>query len=87
MKEGDIVYCKKSFELKTLVTPTTTYTRTWFIKGNYYKIYVNPKSDNFYLIDEEGDTNEVILKEYFTDHFYTKQELRKFKLEKIYERG
>lgn len=83
MKEGDKLYCKKNYEFLTANRFTIGKLRLWFIKDKMYEIHLNHKTNTPYLIDEEGDKNDVILTRYFEEYFYTEKELRKHKLEKL----
>lgn len=83
MKHGDKIYCKKTYEIKS--SEFLNITRTWFIIDKQYIIQCNKLTNEYFIIDEEGDKNYVILNEQFDKYFYTEKEYRKIKLEKIYE--
>jgi len=81
MKAGDKLYCHSDLILVN--------NRKWFAKGKYY-IIIEIEYNNFHNIiikDDEGDRNTFSQKgsvfKPYTDHFYTIQELRKVKLDKL----
>lgn len=75
MKIGDKIYCKKTYINNGHV---------WVTENKVYTIFIGSDSI-FSIIDDERDENSVILEDDFDIHFYVEKEIRKLKLEKLYE--
>lgn len=75
MRAGDKLYCKRT---------RTEDDHIWVTKNKIYTIILDYDS-NLCIVDDEKDENSVVLHEYFDIYFYTEQEHRKRKLEKINE--
>ena len=88
MKIGDILICKKPFR-----TVNGVYNSIGDIFNVAAIVSVN-KGGNLVFVKEHYGTNSWDFYDYLTtshtdylwDHFYTPQEIRKMKLEKIYEK-
>ena len=62
MKVGDIIYCKKTYKFLSYGIRMNQILRTWFIENKSYEVFFNTSSNKYYLIDEEGDENDVVMK-------------------------
>lgn len=83
MKVGDIIYCKKTYKFLSYGIRMNQILRTWFIENKSYEVFFNTSSNKYYLIDEEGDENDVVLYDRFDEYFCTNKEYRKLKLKKL----
>lgn len=81
MKAGDIICCKEDYIIKRSLSFTND--RKWFTKNKEYIVYFKVLTNRFYLIDDEGDENDVVINEKFDAFFCTKNEYRKLKINKL----
>jgi hypothetical protein len=81
MKAGDIICCKEDYIIKRSLSFTND--RKWFTKNKEYIVYFKVLTNRFYLIDDEGDENDVVINEKFDSFFCTKNEYRKLKINKL----
>ena len=80
LKVGDELLCKKVFDFFKISTD--------FLVNNYYTIKIIDKTDNSILIEKiwfslNKTSKNSLYRVCIWDHFYTPQELRKLKLEKL----
>ena len=81
MKLGNFVYCKKTY------TSIDEYgIEEWVTEGKCYKVIYDDVYNVYSIIDNDGDMNNTLtIPDILERHFYTAQEYRKFKLEKLNE--
>ncbi len=81
MREGDLLYCKKTY-----ISTSTLGKEEWITKGKSYKVVYDKEANVYSIIDNQDEINNTILYEkYMKKYFYTNQEYRKIKLQKINE--
>jgi hypothetical protein len=81
MKEGDKLYCKKTY-----ISNDEYGIEEWVTEGKQYKVIYDKYADVYSIIDNDGDFNSTLTIQYILEkHFYTASEYRKLKLKKIYE--
>lgn len=74
---GDFIYCHTT--IGSMIV-----TSTWFTEGKEYKIIKGVDDNYIRMIDDEGDENDIPLKNLYKN-FYSKKEIRKLKIDKINE--
>lgn len=86
MKTGDRLYCHTKYSVKKM---DMTSERVYFTVGKLYTIFNCDKEwDEVVILDDYNDISCLALEEvnditYYGQWFYTEQEMRKLKLDKI----
>lgn len=79
MKDGDFIYCKKSY-----FSTDEFGIEEWITEGKCYEVVHEKDFDIYSIIDNDGDINNTLaIPNFLKEHFYTEQEYRKFKLKKL----